>query len=57
MLAAFVFRELLLQQVGQGIVKAILLKVRAGDARRVILRPQVVLWKAVSVSMGYLFKM
>ena len=42
MLAALVGGEFLLQQVGEGVVVALLLKVGTGDASGIVLRPQVV---------------
>ena len=42
MLAALVFRELLLEQVHQRVVYAVLLEVGAGDARRVLLGAEVI---------------
>ena len=36
MLTALVFRKLLLQKVRQGVVKAVLPEVRAGDTGRII---------------------
>ena len=42
MLAALVFRKLLLQKVRQGVLKAVLPKVRAGNARRIVFRTQII---------------
>ena len=42
MLAALVFRKLLLQKIRQGVLKAVLPKVRAGNARRIVFRTQII---------------
>ena len=42
MLAALVFRKLLLQKICQGVLKAVLPKVRAGNACGIIFRTQII---------------
>ena len=42
MLAALVFRKLLLQKVRQGVLEAILLEIRAGNACGIIFRTQII---------------
>ena len=41
-LAALIFRKLLLQKVRQGVVKAVLPEVRAGDTGRIVFGAQVI---------------
>ena len=41
-LTALVFRKLLLQKVRQVVLKAVLLEIRAGNARGIILRTQII---------------
>ena len=42
MLAALIFRKLLLQKVRQGVVKAVLPEVRAGDTGRIVFGTQII---------------
>ena len=42
MLAALVFRKLLLQKVRQVVLEAVLLEIRAGNARRIVFRTQII---------------
>ena len=41
-LAALVFRKLLLQKIRQGVLKAVLPKVRSGNARGIVFRTQII---------------
>ena len=43
MLTALVLRQFLLEQVDEGIAEPILLKIRAGNAGGILLRPQVII--------------